>query len=185
MTDRHAGAADQVIIALAQVNPTVGDVAANAERVRVARAEAAGRGAHLVVFPELVISGYPPEDLVLRNAFLDVVQAAVLALAAETADDGPALLVGAPWRFTDPGDGRPKLGNAALLLDQGEVHFVGFKYLLPNYGVFRRGAGVLARAAAGCVTVQGLRLGIMVCEDMWAPQVAAIWPRRAPICWWF
>jgi NAD+ synthase len=172
MTDRHAGAADRVIIALAQVNPTVGDVAANADRVRAARAEAADQGAHLVVFPELVISGYPPEDLVLRNAFLDVVQAAVLALAAETADGGPALLIGAPWRFTDAEDGRSKLGNAALLLDQGEVHFVGFKYLLPNYGVFDEVRVFSRGPLPDVVTVHGLRLGIMVCEDMWGPQVA-------------
>jgi len=172
MAQAQASAPEQVIITLAQVNPTVGDIAANADMIRAARADAAGHGAHLVVFPELVVCGYPPEDLVFRNAFLDVVQAAVLALASETGDGGPALLVGAPWRFTDPEDGRAKLGNAALLLDQGEVHFVGFKYLLPNYGVFDEVRVFSRGPLPDVVTVHGLRLGIMVCEDMWGPQVA-------------
>jgi NAD+ synthase len=163
---------DRLVIALAQVNPTVGDVPANADRVRAARAEAAALGADLVVFPELVLSGYPPEDLVFRNAFLDTVQAAALALAAETGDGGPALLVGAPWRFTDPDDGRRKLGNAALLLDGGEVRFVGFKYLLPNYGVFDEVRVFSRGALPDVVSLRGARLGIMVCEDMWGPQVA-------------
>ncbi|KAA5604896.1 NAD+ synthase [Roseospira marina] len=162
---------DRLVIALAQINPTVGDVAANADRVRAARADAAAQGADLVVFPELVLSGYPPEDLVFRQAFLDTVQAAALALAAETGDGGPALLVGAPWRFTDPDDGRRKLGNAALLMDGGEIRFIGFKYLLPNYGVFDEVRVFSRGPLPDIVTLKGARLGIMVCEDMWGPQV--------------
>lgn len=164
--------ADRLTIALAQINPTVGDIAGNADRIRAARAHAADQGADLVVFPELSVCGYPPEDLVLRNAFLDTVQAAVLALAAETADDGPALLVGAAWRFTDLDDDRRKLGNAALLLDRGEIHFVGLKHLLPNYGVFDEVRVFSRGPLPDVVTVKGARLGIMVCEDMWGPRVA-------------
>ena len=105
---------DRLSIALAQLNPTVGNIPANIDRIRTARAEAAARGADLVVCPELVVTGYPPEDLVLKPFFLDTVEAAVRALAAETADGGPALLVGAPWR--DQG----RCHNAALLLDGGD-----------------------------------------------------------------
>src|SRR5215204_7131831 len=84
-------------IALAQLNPTVGDVAGNAAKVREARAEAAGLGADVVMFPELFLAGYPPEDLVLKPAFQDVCREACEALARETGDGGPAVLVGLPW----------------------------------------------------------------------------------------
>ncbi len=100
---------ERLSIALAQINPTVGDVDGNLRRVREARGRAAAAGADLVVYPELVLAGYPPEDLVLKPMFQDRVRRAVEELAAETADGGPALLVGAPWRV----DGR--LYNAALM----------------------------------------------------------------------
>src|ERR1700735_1077931 len=84
-------------ITLAQMNPTVGDVAGNAAKVRAARARAHADGADLVVLPELFIAGYPPEDLVLKPAFQSACRAAVEELARETADGGPAVLVGTPW----------------------------------------------------------------------------------------
>src|ERR687898_2171128 len=83
-------------IALAQLNPTVGDVAGNAAKVREARAEAARLGAAVVMLPELFLAGYPPEDLVLKPAFQDVCRQACEELARETADGGPAVLVGLP-----------------------------------------------------------------------------------------
>ena len=89
---------DQLTLALAQINPTVGNIHANLERVRDARRQAAERGADLVICPELVASGYPPEDLVLKPLFLDLIAQAVATLATETADGGPALLLGSPWR---------------------------------------------------------------------------------------
>ena len=94
------------------------------------RARRGERHSDLVVCGELVLSGYPPEDLVLKRAFQERIEAAVGALAADTADGGPALLVGAPWR--DDG----KLYNAALLLDGGRIAAMRFKHDLPNYGVF-------------------------------------------------
>src|SRR5437762_9613092 len=105
--------ADHLAIALAQLNPTVGDVAGNAEKVRRARATAAGQGADLVIFPELFISGYPPEDLVLKPAFQAACRTAVESLARETST-GPAVLVGVPWVE----DG--KLYNSYLLLQGGK-----------------------------------------------------------------
>ena len=93
MTER----ANQFSITLAQLNPTVGDVAGNAAKARVARAKARADGADLVVLSELFIAGYPPEDLVLKPAFQSACRAAIEELARETADGGPAMLVGTPW----------------------------------------------------------------------------------------
>src|SRR5436305_10330950 len=93
----NARPTDRLTIALAQLNPTVGDIAGNAEKARRARAQAARDGADLVAFPELFISGYPPEDLVLKPALQAACRAKVEELARETADNGPALLIGTPW----------------------------------------------------------------------------------------
>ena len=133
---------EQFTITLAQLNPTVGDVAGNAAKARAARAQAKADGADLMVLPELFIAGYPPEDLVLKPAFQAACRAAVEDLARETADGGPAMLVGTPWVE----DG--KLYNACALLDEGRIAAVRFKANLPNYGVFdekrlfARGAGL-------------------------------------------
>src|SRR6478609_12242997 len=89
--------ADRLAIAVAQLNPIVGDVAGNLERARRARAQAARDGADVVAYPELFIAGYPPEDLVLKPAFQAACRTAVETLARETADGGPAILIGTPW----------------------------------------------------------------------------------------
>ena len=157
---------DQLSIALAQLNPTVGDLPGNARRILAARAEAAARGADLVVCPELSVSGYPPEDLVLKPFFLDKAAAAVAAIADPTPDGGPALLVGAPWRQ----DGA--VYNAALLLDGGKVAAVRLKHDLPNYGVFDEKRVFVPGPLPGPVNFRGVRLGVMICEDMWTPDVA-------------
>src|SRR5271169_3087264 len=122
--------ADKLAIAVAQLNPIVGDVSGNLERARKARAQAAGDRADVVAFPELFIAGYPPEDLVLKPAFQAACRAAVETLARETAEPGPALLVGTPW--LDGG----KLYNAVALLDGGVIATLRYKVDLPNYGVF-------------------------------------------------
>jgi NAD+ synthase len=115
-------------LALAQIDPTVGDIAGNVRRVLDAREQA--KGADLLVLPELCLSGYPPEDLVLKDSFLRQIAEAAHELAAATRDGGPALLVGAPWK-----DGTQRY-NAALLLDRGRIASVILKHHLPNYGVF-------------------------------------------------
>ncbi len=157
---------DTLTIALAQLNPTLGDMAGNANLLRAARAAAARAGADLVVATELVVTGYPPEDLILRPSFLDEADRVVRALAAETADGGPACLIGAPWRQ----DGTTY--NAALLLDGGEVASVRLKHDLPNYGPFDEKRVFAAGPLPGPINFRGVRLGAMVCEDMWTPDVA-------------
>ena len=156
---------DTLAIALAQLNPTVGDLEGNKALILGARGRAADRGADLVVCTELVVTGYPPEDLVLKPMFQEETRAVVEALAAATGDGGPALLVGAPWVE----DG--KLYNAVLLLEGGAVAARRYKYELPNYGVFDE-VRVFARAGLpGPIPFRGVRLGVMVCEDMWFPEV--------------
>ena len=156
---------DSLAIAMAQIDPSVGDLDGNVGRITAAREEAARGHADIVVFSELVVSGYPPEDLVLKPFFQEAVEAAVRHLAAETADGGPALLVGAPWR--DNG----ALHNAALLLDGGEIAAIRFKHDLPNYGVFDEKRVFAPAPPPGPVNFRGVRLGVMVCEDMWTGEV--------------
>jgi NAD+ synthase len=157
---------DSLTLALAQLNPTVGDLAGNAARIRAARASARSQGADLVVYPELAISGYPPEDLVLKPAFQEAVLRIVTELAAETADNGPAMLVGTPW-FKDG-----KLYNAVLLLDGGEIAAQRFKHDLPNYGVFDEKRVFAAGEMPGPIDFRGVRIGVPICEDIWTPDVA-------------
>src|SRR3954471_7296363 len=120
---------DHVAIAIAQLDATVGDIAGNADKARRARAQATADGADIVVFPEMFLAGYPPEDLVLKPAFQAACRAALEDLARETAA-GPALLIGAPWAE------HGKLYNAVALLETGHVAGLRFKVDLPNFGVF-------------------------------------------------
>ena len=153
--------ADRLAIALAQLNPTVGDVAGNTAKARAARATAAAQGADLIIFPELFISGYPPEDLVLKPAFQAACREAVEALARETAGGGPAVLIGTPW--VEEG----KLYNACALLDGGRIAALRYKANLPNYGVFDEKRLFARGPASGPVTVKGVRVGVPICEDIW------------------
>jgi NAD+ synthase len=153
--------ADEFAITLAQLNPTVGDVDGNAAKARAARAQANVDGADLVLFPELFIAGYPPEDLVLKPAFQAACRAAIEQLARETADGGPAMLIGTPWVE----DG--KLYNACALLDGGRIAALRFKANLPNYGVFDEKRLFAPGPAAGPLTVRGVRVGVPICEDIW------------------
>jgi len=156
---------DRLAIAVAQLNSTVGDIAGNAEKVRRARVAAAAQGADLVVFPELFIAGYPPEDLVLKPAFQAACRAAIEALARETSSAGPALLVGTPW----PDGG--KLYNAVALLDGGAIAALRFKVDLPNYGVFDEKRVFAPGPMPGPVNFHGVRLGLPICEDIWGEEI--------------
>lgn len=152
-------------LALAQLNPTLGDVAGNLEKARAARAEAARAGAQAVMFSELFFSGYPPEDLVLKPAFQDACREACETLARETADGGPAVLIGLPW--AEGG----KLYNAFAVLDGGKIEAVRFKVDLPNYGVFDEKRVFDAGPMPGPIALRGLRIGLPICEDIWGEDV--------------
>ncbi len=153
---------DRLRIGIAQINPVVGDIRGNVEKVKAARDKLPD--VDLIVFPELAISGYPPEDLVLKPAFSADCRQAVEALAAETAA-GPALLVGTPW----PEGG--KLYNAVVLLDAGAVAGVRFKVALPNYDVFDEKRVFDAGPMPGPINFRDVRIGVPICEDIWSPDV--------------
>jgi NAD+ synthase len=155
--------ANRLVIALAQIPSIVGDIAGNRDRVRKARAEAAAFGADLMLTPELYLAGYPPEDLVLKPAFQEACRAACEELARETADGGPAVLLGMPWVE----DG--KLHNAMALLSQGRIEAVRFKVDLPNYGVFDEKRVFAPGPSPGPIVFRGVRIGVPICEDIWGP----------------
>jgi len=156
-------------VLLAQINPTVGAVSANRDRIAAAHARAAAAGADLLVVPELALSGYPPEDLVRRPAFLSRIDAALADLAGLT-KDGPAMIVGAPRPRA--GDGIRSCANVAVVLADGAIAAEVDKVHLPNYGVFDEARVFAPGPLPRPVEVGGVRLGVMICEDMWYADVA-------------
>jgi NAD+ synthase len=152
-------------LALAQLNPVMGDVSGNLARARAARAEAAQGGAAIVMFSELFLTGYPPEDLVLKPAVQDACRRALDELARDTADGGPAILIGLPW--AEGG----KLHNAYAALDAGRIVAVRFKVDLPNYGVFDEKRVFDPGPMPGPVRLRGINFGLPICEDIWGPDV--------------
>ena len=156
---------DRLSIALAQLNPVMGDIHGNLAHARAARAEAAAAGADLILFTELFIVGYPPEDLVLKPALQADAREAVEKFARDTADGGPAVLIGTPWVEND------KLYNACALLDGGKVAGKTFKVDLPNYGVFDEKRVFAPGPMPGPFDIRGVRIGVPICEDIWTPDV--------------
>jgi NAD+ synthase len=164
MTSQNTSAS-RLVIGLAQIDCTVGDIAGNVARVRAARAEAAGFGADLVMFSELFIAGYPPEDLVLKPAFAEACRVACEEIAAETGDGGPAILVGLPWGESG------RCYNAYALLDKGRIEALRFKTDLPNYGVFDEKRVFTPGPVPAPVSFKGVRIGVPICEDIWGPDL--------------
>src|SRR5918993_4278509 len=151
-------------LALAQLNPSVGDVEGNAAKALEGWRRARELGADAVMFSELFLAGYPPEDLVLKPAFQDSCRTACERLARETAD-GPAVLIGLPWVENGA------LYNAYALIDGGAMQAIRFKVDLPNYGVFDEKRVFEPGPLPGPMTIRGVRVGIPVCEDIWGPDV--------------
>jgi NAD+ synthase (glutamine-hydrolysing) len=147
-----------VRIALAQINPTVGDIAGNEARIRGQLARAREAGAQLALFPELAITGYPPEDLLLKEHFLAQAWAAVERIAAEA--EGIVAVVGLPERAED-------VYNAAAICADGAIRSVYRKVNLPNYGVFDEVRYFQAGPGGAVIDVDGVEVGITICEDIW------------------
>ncbi|HYC35204.1 MAG TPA: NAD+ synthase [Usitatibacter sp.] len=152
-------------IAVAQVNTTVGDFAGNAARIRKAMETARAGGARLVVAPEMALSGYPAEDLWLRDDFCDQCTAELMKLAASCTDMG--VVVGYPHR-----EGRTRY-NAAALLRGGRIEAFYFKQKLPNYAVFDERRYFEPGNRACVFEVEGRKVAITICEDLWFPEPAA------------
>ncbi|MFC5581942.1 NAD+ synthase [Rhodanobacter terrae] len=151
-------------LALAQLDFPVGAVAANAAKVGDLMARARAGGAALAVFPELTLSGYPPEDLLLRPSFLAACQCELDELAGAT--DGVAVLVGHPH-------GEGEVYNAASLLRGGRIEFTTHKQALPNYGVFDDKRYFRPGSDSAVALIHGVRVGVLICEDIWEPGPAA------------
>ena len=170
----------QLFVGLAQLNLTVGDLTANAAKIRAAYRQAVAGGAQLVVFSELAITGYPPEDLLLKPAFLRASAAALAEVAAAT-EQVPAI-VGFPELAggSSPGPGnsspaRNAVYNSAAICSEGEVQAVVRKQLLPNYAVFdEQRYFTAASETAPLFEVAGVLVGVSICEDIWEPSPAAV-----------
>ena len=147
-------------IALAQIDSTVGDIEGNAAKIADSIVRARDEGAQLVVLPELALSGYPPEDLLLKTSFVDATGAALERLAARVHD--VVALVGFPERGDD-------VYNSAALLADGAVAAVYRKVFLPNYGVFDEQRYFQAGTEAALFELNGIPIGITICEDIWEP----------------
>jgi NAD+ synthase len=161
----------QLSIALAQLNPTVGDIDGNLARIRHARDRAAAAGADLVVLPELALIGYPPEDLVLRPSVVEACHSAVERLKQESRN-APALVATTPWREGG------RIYNAAVVIDEGRTTH-RYKSDLPNSGVFDEKRVFAAGPLPEPVTFRGITFGVPVCEDIWTPSITAHLARRA------
>jgi NAD+ synthase len=154
---------DTLKITLAQLNQSVGDISGNAAGVLAAREQA--KGSDLIVFPELHLIGYPPEDLILKPSLIERAAAELQVLAEASAGDGPAMLVGSAFVL----DGA--LHNGVALLDQGRVAAVRLKHELPNYGTFDEMRLFQPGPLPEPVILRGTMIGVPICEDIWQPEV--------------
>ena len=164
----------QLRLAMAQVNPVVGDLAGNARMVRERVAEAAAAGAHLVAFPEMVLTAYPVEDLALRESFVEASRRTLVRLAADLATDGYAdlpVVVGyldrADEGALDADPGRTLPQNCAAVIHGGRVVGRYAKHHLPNYGVFDEYRIFAPGESLTVVRVRGVDVAIAICEDLW------------------
>lgn len=156
---------DTLKITLAQLNQSVGDLAANAAAMLIARERAARAGSDLIVFPEFQLIGYPPEDLILKPALIERAAAELEGLAGATADGGPAMLVGSV--FVQDG----ALHNGVALLDGGKIAAIRFKHELPNYGTFDEVRLFQPGPLPEPIVFRGVMIGVPICEDIWQPEV--------------
>ena len=161
-------------IALAQINNTVGDLAANAAKILDFARQGERAGADVVAFPELALTGYPPRDLVEKHSFLDRTEEALQNIAAESAGINAALIVGYVGR--SPENSAIRSQNAAAVIENGKVVFRQCKMLLPNYDVFDEARYFQPATCQSVCTIRGTRVAIAICEDAWNDK--QFWERR-------
>ena len=149
-------------VALAQINTTVGDLDGNSALILKALNQAGRAGADIVAFPELTVTGYPPEDLVLRSDFVRDQRAALEKIAAQVTT--PAAVIGFVGRYPAGGDA---ITNSAALISQGEIRHIYDKIILPNYGVFDEERYFKSGNSCPVFDIAGIKLGINICEDVW------------------
>lgn len=164
----------QLRLALAQINPSVGDLVGNCELIAKSVAQAAGEGAHLVVFPEMVVTGYPVEDLALRPSFRQASKKALGDLAKRVLDDGHGALVLVVGYLDEAENFVNRLGqplgapqNAVAIIHQGEIKARYVKHHLPNYGVFDEFRNFVPGDSSLVVRIHGVDVGVAICEDIW------------------
>ena len=153
-------------IALAQINPTIADLAGNVELCLNAIDTAAAHAADLVVLPEMALPGFPPRDILCDSSFTDAVSAATQDLAQQ-AKGGPPTIVGTIGPSGQHPPHHPGLYNLAVLLRAGESHTIAIKRLLPTYDVFHETRWFLPGPPLPPVTIAGQRVGVLICEDLW------------------
>lgn len=152
-------------IAMAAINPTVGDLPGNSAEVARAAAAASAEGAHLIVFPEMVLTGYPIEDLALRPSFRAASRAAIDELAQALEDQGDGDLVAIVGYLDEAPSGGPQ--NVAAVIHRGEVRARYIKTHLPNYGVFDEYRNFVAGDSTLVVRIHGVDVGVLICQDIW------------------
>src|SRR5262249_39972508 len=150
---------NKLTIALAQLNPTVGDISRNLKLLRAAHAKAREGKADLLLTTELALAGYYPEDLVENRAFIREIEKAAAGLQADTTT-GPAILLSTPWIVEG------KISSTVLLLEDGKIAGLTRKNDLPNYGPFDEKRNFAAGPLPDPILFKGIRLGVPVCEDI-------------------
>ena len=156
---------ESIKIYLCQLNFHVGNLKNNLDKILSAREEVRKKGGDLCIFSELSITGYPPEDLVLRKSFIESAQKVVDKLVKISEDDGPSIIIGYPRLNNN------KLMNSAALISDGKISIID-KFHLPNYGVFDEQRVFNKDRMPGPILFKGIKIGLMICEDMWYPDVA-------------
>ncbi len=165
MTLANRKETEQLSIALAQLNPHLGNVHLNTEKLVIAHKKAITMGADIIITPEMFLAGYPCDDLVYRDDFIAEIEASLHDLAKLTTDGKPAIIVGAPRK----NDG--VLFNSLFVLDDGKIIHHYDKINLPNYGVFDEKRNFKAGNGTGPIFLRGWRLGLAICEDIWTPDI--------------
>lgn len=153
-------------IYMGQVNPTVGDIVGNIGIVLELWKKSKQSKCDLLLTPELMVSGYPPEDLILKSSFMQKLQDNVYSLVKKTDSNGPAIALGTPWVISE------KLHNSILIIDNGKIVDIICKHNLPNYGVFDEQRVFSQGNYSDSINIRGLNCGFIICEDMWSPIAA-------------